>query len=63
MGLEVRGATMNPSRRTASQANDDLNIGHRVYVAIHSTVKAIETGTGPDSHSPKIINAHLIIVY
>ena len=34
MGLEVRGAKMNPSRRTASQANDDLNIGHRVYVAM-----------------------------
>ncbi len=34
MGLEVRGALMNPSRRTASQADDDLNIGHRVYVAM-----------------------------
>ena len=29
----------------------------------HSTVRAIETGTGPDSHPPIIINAHLISVY
>jgi hypothetical protein len=25
-------------------------------------LKAIETGTGPDGHSPLIINAHVIIV-
>ncbi len=38
MGLEVRRAAMSPSRRTASQADDDLNIDTRTMYRPDCTV-------------------------